>query len=160
MTAYRRLRIPGGTYYFTVRLARRGGTELTDHVDLLRAAYGITCRERPFRTRAIVVLPDHLHAIWTLPPGDADFSTRWRLIKTRFTRGLGWKAPRGASQAHKGDCGLWQRRFWEHAIRDGVDLRLHMDKCRDDPVRHGLVARARDWPLSSVHRVRRADPVG
>lgn len=154
MTAYRRLRIPGGTYYFTVRLARRGGAELVEHVDRLRAAYGITCRERPFRTRAIVVLPDHLHAIWTLPPGDADFSTRWRLIKTRFTRDLGHSDPRSLSQAAKRECGLWQRRFWEHAIRDPLDLRLHMDKCREDPVHHGLVTRAEDWPFSSIHRAR------
>lgn len=152
MTAYRRLRIPGGTYFFTVRLARRGGSELVDHIGHLRSAYAVTLLERPFRTDAIVILPDHLHAVWTLPEGDDDFSNRWRLIKTRFTRAVGRRAPKGASQAAKRECGLWQRRFWEHAIRDRADLDLHRQRCWTDPVRHGLARRPQDWAFSSIHR--------
>ena len=152
MTAYRRRRVPGGTYFFSLRLARPGSAELVDQIDRLRAAYGVTCRERPFVTEAAVVLPDHLHAIWTLPPGDCDFSTRWRLIKTRFTRSLGRKAPRGLSQEGKQECGVWQRRFWEHVIRDEEDMNLHLRYCWMNPVRHGLVSRAEDWPYSSLHR--------
>ncbi|MGV6847460.1 MAG: REP-associated tyrosine transposase [Marinibacterium sp.] len=159
MTAYRRLRIPGGTYFFTLRLAQRGATRLVDHIEGLRAAYAATCRERPFRTDAMVVLPDHLHAIWTLPPGDADFSTRWRLIKARFTRALQHGAPHCASQAKKKESGLWQRRFWEHAIRDGADMARHRHYCWVDPVRHDLVASAEDWPYSSIHRDMRNGPV-
>ena len=161
MTAYRRFRIPGGTYFFTVALANRGGRLLTARIDILRAAYAQTVCERPFRTEAIVVLPDHLHAIWTLPPGDSDFSTRWRLIKTRFSREVGGFGPRSASKIAKAERGIWQRRFWEHAIRNAADLNLHRQYCWQDPVQHGLVAQPLDWPFSSVHRdVRqgRADP--
>ncbi|MBM2575196.1 transposase [Jannaschia sp. Os4] len=88
MTAYRRLRVPGGTYFFTLALERRGASTLVDHIDLLRAAWAATARERPFVTEAVVVLPDHLHAVWRLPEGDVDFSTRWGAIKARFTRGV------------------------------------------------------------------------
>ena len=152
MTAYRRFRRSGGTYFFTVTLADRGATCLTDHIDALRHAYLETMRERPARTDAIVVLPDHLHAIWTLPEGDSDFSTRWRLIKSRFVRetGLAWR--RSPSKRDKAERGVWQRRFWEHAIRDARDMNLHLRYCWLNPVKHGLVARAVDWPWSSVHR--------
>ncbi|MEL7116985.1 MAG: transposase [Pseudomonadota bacterium] len=156
MTAYRRLRRPGGTFFFTVNLAKRGSTHLYDHVDILREAYALTLRERPVRTDAIVVLPDHLHAIWTLPPGDSDYSTRWRLIKTRFSRATGLDGPKSASKARKLERGLWQRRFWEHAIRDQADMKRHLYYCWLNQVKHGLVSRAADWPLSSIHREIRA----
>lgn len=159
MTAYRRLRVPGGTYFFTVALARRDTSTLVDHVDLLRAAWAETCRDRPVRTEAVVVLPDHLHALWTLPEGDADFSARWRLIKTRFTRRLGQTGGRSPSKRARGERGIWQRRFWEHAIRDEADLALHLRYCWLNPVKHGLVARAADWPWSSLHRDIRAGRV-
>jgi putative transposase len=93
-----------------------------------------------------------LHAIWTLPAGDADFSTRWRLIKSRFSRAVGRKQPRTASQVTKKEHGLWQRRFWEHYIRDDADFAAHLAYCWGNPVKHALVTRAVDWPYSSLHR--------
>lgn len=152
MTTYRRFRIPGATYFFTVNLADRRSWALIDCIDDLRAAWAMTCRERPFRTEAVVVLPDHLHAVWTLPRGDADFSTRWRLIKTRFSMRTGLSRPASRSKQRKRERGLWQRRFWEHAIRNEADFDLHVRYCWMNPVRHGLVCEPRDWPYGSVHR--------
>ena len=129
MTNYRRASIPGGTFFFTVALANRTASTLVDHVDVLRRAFSATRDERPFVTDAFVVLPDHLHAVWTLPEGDADFSTRWRLIKSRFVREIGAAAPRSASKLAKGERGIWQRRFWEHTIRDQADLAMHVQYC-------------------------------
>ena len=100
-----------------------------------------------------MVLPDHLHAIWTLPEGDADFSTRWRLIKSNFSRDLPRSERISTSRAAKSERGIWQRRYWEHQIRDEEDLARHVDYIHFNPVKHGLVARARDWPHSSFHRL-------
>lgn len=144
---------PGWTYFFTVKLARRGGDLLVRHIDMLREAVRVTRTERPFEIDAIVVMPDHLHTVWTLPKGDADFSTRWRLIKTRFSRGL----PRGdmrASHHRRQERAIWQRRFWEHCIRDEADFSAHMRYCLFNPVKHGYVTRPEDWPWSSIHRDR------
>lgn len=152
MTGYRRARMPGATYFFTVALADRSARFLTDEIGLLRLAYATTLGERPFRCDAMVVLPDHLHCVWTLPPGDADFSTRWRLIKTRFTRALGRTGRRSASKIAKGERGIWQRRFWEHRIRDEADYAAHVRYCWANPVRHGFVESAVAWPYSSIHR--------
>lgn len=161
MTAYRRIRVPGGTYFFTVALARRGATLLVDHVDLLRAAWSETCADRPFTTHAAVVLPDHLHADWTLPPGDADFSNRWGAIKSRFTRAVRRRMgfhpiARSPSKAAKGDAGIWQRRFWERCCRDEAERDAYVRYCCGNPVKHGLVERPADWPFSSIHRDIRA----
>ncbi len=155
MTAYKRMRVPGGTYFFTVALARRGDTALVDHIDALRTAWAQTYAERPFDTGAICVLPDHLHCIWTLPPGDADFSTRWRMIKSRFSRAIGAPSAMGPSARGKSERQLWQRRFWEHAIVSEADFALHRTYIWQDPVRHGLARRPGDWPHSSLHRDRR-----
>lgn len=152
MSCYRRMRLPGATCFFTLNLAQPGMGLLTDHIDALRRAYGAMMAEMPVRTEAIVVLPDHLHAIWTLPAGDHGYGERWRRIKARFSRELALQLPRSASKARKRETGIWQRRFWEHTIRDRADFQLHMDYCRGDPVRHGLVAEAADWPFSSIHR--------
>lgn len=152
MTRYRRYRRQGGTYFFTVNLSDRSASHLTDHIGALRQALAVTRAERWMQIDAIVILPDHLHAIWTLPAGDADFSTRWRLIKSRFSRAVGLKQPRNASQASKNEHGLWQRRFWEHCIRDEADYAAHLAYCWGNPVKHGLVTRAVDWPYSSLHR--------
>lgn len=152
MSIYRRLRIPGATYFFTVNLARRGDATLVDHVDVLRRAYAATHCEQPFKTDAIVILPDHLHAVWTLPPGDTDFSGRWRKIKARFSHALGKRPPRSLSKVRKREVGVWQRRFWEHCIRDEAEYRAHVAYCWGNPVKHGYVKRAVDWPHSSIHR--------
>ena len=153
MSRYRRMFVPGGTYFFTVNLARRGGDLLVQEIDALRAAVRVTRAERPFEIEAFVVLPDHLHAVWTLPPGDADFSTRWGAIKSRFTRRVGFHPTRSPSKMRKGDGGIWQRRFWEHCIRDAQDYAAHVAYCHWNPVKHGLVARAVAWPYSTVHWV-------
>src|SRR5689334_1959829 len=109
MVRYRRNFVPGGTYFFTVTLADRSSCALLDHIDALRAAFRITRRERPFTIDAIVILPEHLHAIWTLPQGDADFSGRWKRIKAHFTHSL---VAAGAPVARRrnGEFVLWQRR--------------------------------------------------
>jgi putative transposase len=152
MPNYRRARVAGATWFFTVVLAERGSSLLTERSALLRHAMRVTQRERPFRVEAVVVLPDHLHAVLTLPPGDSDFPTRWRLIKARFSRALPPGERVSRSRAGKRERGIWQRRYWEHLIRDGEDFRRHVDYCHFNPVKHGLVARVRDWPWSSFHR--------
>jgi putative transposase len=149
MPNYRRAFIPGGCWFFTVTLRDRRSTLLADRIDELRTATRQTLARHPFHIDAFVVLPDHIHAVWTLPPGDADFSKRWRLIKAHFI-------PKHESQipirAARGERGLWQQRFWEHLIRHEDDYRRHVDYCYINPMKHGLVRRIRDWPFSSFHR--------
>jgi REP-associated tyrosine transposase len=157
MSDYRRHRVPGGCYFFTVNLLeRRGNTLLTDRIDLLREAVRRVRRSRPFSIDAWVVLPDHLHAVWTLPPGDDDFSTRWRLIKSFFVRDLPKTERLSRVRRDDGERGIWQRRFWEHAIRDDEDYGAHVDYIHFNPVKHGLVAAPAEWPYSTfkacVHR--------
>src|SRR5215813_5173955 len=153
MTAYRRNLVAGGTYFFTLNLADRRLSFLTDNIGLLRAAFRYTRARHPFTIDAIVILPDHLHALWTLPAGDSDFSTRWRLIKTTFSRGLHLSERVSASRLQKRERGIWQRRFWEHTIRDGGDFARHMDYIHFNPVKHSYVERVQDWPFSSFHRM-------
>ena len=156
MPNYRRALVPNGCWFFTVDLLKRRQTLLVDHVGMLRAAVAATHRRYPFTIDAFVVLPDHLHAIWTLPPGDCDFSTRWRLIKSRFAKALPKQERLDALRAARGERGIWQRRFWEHLIRDETDYARHVEYCHINPLRHGLVTRVRDWPYSSFHRDVRA----
>jgi len=153
MTAYRRNLVGGGTYFFTVNLADRRSSLLTANIELLRAAFRYTRHRHPFMTGAIVILPDHLHALWTLPAGDSDFATRWRLFKTTFSRGLRPIERVSASRSSKGERGIWQRRFWEHTIRDDDDFARHVDYIHFNPVKHSYVERLRDWPFSSFHRM-------
>jgi putative transposase len=152
MSQYRRVKIEGGWFFFTVTLADRSSGLLVQHIERLRAAYRAAQRRDPFETIAICVLPDHLHAIWALPPDDADFSRRWSLIKHDFSRGLPGNPDRSRSKIAKREKGIWQRRYWEHAIRDDADLSRHVDYIHFNPVKHGLVSRACDWPHSSFHR--------
>jgi len=153
MTDYRRNFLAGGSFFFTVNLAERQMRLLTDHIDMLRAAFRETRRHHPFTIDAMVVLPDHLHTVWTLPEGDADFATRWRLIKSAFSRSLvpGERVPK--SRAAKGERGIWQRRYWEHTIRDENDFARHVDYIHINPLKHRLVARVKDWPYSSFRRM-------
>lgn len=153
MTAYRRHRIAGGTYFFTVNLADRRRSLLTDHIDLLRVALRYTRLRHPFAIDAIVVLPDHMHAVWTLPNGDGDFATRWRLIKATLSRGLQHAEPVSASRSRKRERGIWQRRYWEHTIRDDGDFARHVDYVHFNPVKHRYVEQVEDWPFSSFHRL-------
>jgi putative transposase len=153
MTNYRRNRVAGGCYFFTVNLAERRSNLLTDHIDLLRRAFRYARLRHPFTIESIVVLPDHLHAVWSLPEGDDDFSLRWRLIKSAFSRSLPPGERISASRLRKGERGLWQRRYWEHTIRNDGDFARHMDYVHFNPVKHGFVRRVADWPYSSFHRM-------
>jgi putative transposase len=150
MVAYRRNFVPGGTFFFTVTLADRRSSALVDHIGALRAAFRMCRRERPFMIDAIVILPDHLHAILTLPSGDADFSGRWRRIKGNFSSHM-IKLGASVHRHPNGDYALWQRRFWEHTIRDDDDFAHHVDYIHFNPLKHGLVPCVRDWPYSSFH---------
>ncbi len=152
MSRYRRLRIEGGVFSFTVVLADRTSDLLVRDIDRLRQVYRLVQRRRPFETVAICILPDHLHAIWSLPEGDSDFSLRWKVIKAGFSRGTSTSGARTQSKIAKREKGVWQRRFWEHAIRDDHDLQSHVDYIHFNPVKHGLVPRVADWPHSSFHR--------
>ncbi|MGH8146989.1 MAG: REP-associated tyrosine transposase [Rhodanobacteraceae bacterium] len=149
---YRRPAVAGGTYFFTVNLADRSSRLLVEHVDDLRTAVRIVKRRHPFEIIAWVVLPEHMHAIWTLPAGDHDFSGRWSLIKSGFSRAVARKDVVSASREGRRERGIWQRRFWEHWIRDEHDLQRHVDYVHINPVKHGHVKRAADWPRSSIHR--------
>jgi putative transposase len=152
MPNYRRAFVPGGCWFFTVNLLDRRRRLVTDHIDALREATRLTQTRHPFTIDAMVVLPDHIHAVWTLPPGDADFSLRWRLIKIGFAQAVPKTEQRSAVRIARGERAIWQRRFWEHLIRDDEDFRRHVEYCYINPVKHGLVSRVRDWPHSSFHR--------
>ena len=157
MSEYRRAYVPGGTFFFTVVTDRRASV-FSD--SLARRTLGGVMRRcslrMPVHVVAIVLLPDHLHTIWTLPQGDTDFSKRWGWIKKEFTKA--WLAAGGreqtcrASQRREGRRGVWQRRFWEHTICDEEDLEAHFDYIHYNPVKHALVAAPHQWPWSSFHR--------
>lgn len=171
MSRYLRPSIPGATVFFTVALADRRSDALVREVGALRDAVRATRAERPFVIDAWVVLPDHMHCVWTLPEGDADYSTRMGAIKARFTRSIrrsgftptlpprnGYGAKAGRVRVgmnpdlHKDEAPVWQKRFWEHHTRDAEDYHAHVRYCWINPVKHGLVERPEDWPYSSWHR--------
>jgi len=152
MPDYRRYRIPGGCYFFTVNLLERNKTHLVDHIDLLRESVRLVKRRYPFHIDAWVNLPDHLHCIWTLPPEDDNFSGRWREIKKAFSKALPKTERISEVRARRKERGIWQRRFWEHAIRDDKDYETHMDYIHYNPVKHGWVEHVSDWPYSTFHR--------
>jgi putative transposase len=149
---YRRLWHAGGTYFFTVNLfVRRDNDLLTKNISLLRSVVAKVRENHPFAVHAWVVLPDHMHCILEMPPGDADFALRWRLIKSNFSKGLPNTEHRSAVRRTRGERGIWQRRFWEHLIKDEQDLLTHMDYVHFNPVKHGLVDKAHDWRYSTFH---------
>ncbi len=152
MTNYRRAKIPGAAYFFTVNLAERQRATLVEHIDLLKRSLWDEKRLNPFWINALVILPDHLHAVLTLPDGDADYSGRWRRIKAAFSAALPSIERRSDSRKSKGERGIWQRRFWEHLIRDELDFARHVDYIHFNPVKHGHVTRIRDWPYSTFYR--------
>jgi putative transposase len=152
MPDYRRNRVPGGTYFFTVNLLDRGSRLLVTHIDALRGAVRRVRARAPFQIDAWVVLPDHMHCLWTLPEGDADFPGRWRAIKIGFSKSLGIAEPRSSVMARRGERGIWQRRYWEHTIRDDHDFATQFDYVHFNPVKHGLVKHPSEWPHSSFHR--------
>nr|WP_193399823.1 transposase [Immundisolibacter cernigliae] len=152
MPHYVRADIPGGTFFSTVALLERRRRLLVENIGTLREAFRGVRHRYPFTIDAIVILPEHLHCVWTLPAGDADFSTRWRLIKAAFARGIAAGERLSERRQRTGERGIWQRRFWEHAIRDAVDLTRHVDSIHHNPVKHGLADRVVGWPYSSFHR--------
>ena len=158
MPNYRRVFVSGGCWFFTVNLLDRSSCLLVERIDALREAVLETRRRHPFKIDAMVVLPDHIHAVWTLPEGDSNFPVRWRLIKIGFSKSL----PKGErltqTQRARGERGIWQRRYWEHLIRDEQDFAHHIDYCWLNPVKHGLVTHVEDWPYSSFHRDMSGNP--
>ncbi|HEV3416926.1 MAG TPA: transposase [Pirellulales bacterium] len=157
MGNYRRYIVAGGTYFFTVVSYQRKpmlATELAR--ECLRRAIETVRERHPFETPAIVLLPDHLHAIWTLPAGDAKYPMRWRRIKEEFSREYlaagGYEGPRSMSRQKRQERAFWQRRYWEHQIDDENDFERHFDYIYYNPVKHGLVDSPADWPYSSFHR--------
>jgi putative transposase len=152
---YRRAFIPGGSFFFTlVTEQRRPLLASSEAVDVLRMAFRTVLATRPFEIDAIVVLPDHLHCVWTMPPGDADFATRWRLIKTWFTKHCdpALRTAPNRARLSKGQQAIWQLRYWEHALRDETDVSRHIDYIHFNPVKHGHVSSAIEWPHSSFRR--------
>ena len=152
---YRRAFLPGASCFFTVvRERRRTILATAAAVEVLRAAFRIVRKTRPFELDAIVVLPDHLHCIWTLPPGDADFATRWRLIKTRFTKQCDpvLRTQPNPARAAKREQAIWQHRYWEHLLRDETGYTRHVEYIHYNPVKHGYASSALEWPYSSFRR--------
>lgn len=151
MTNYCDNRVPGATFFFTVRLLDRDSTLLTDHF----AAFGEAMRQartrKPFHVDAWVVLPDHAHAIWTLPPGDHDCATRWRAVKIAFSKALN-KATPGLKPGADGDGTVWERHYREYRVGDDADYAALVDYVHGNPMRHGLCEHPADWPWSSLHR--------
>ncbi len=152
MSNYRRAQVPGATYFFTVNLRNRSSDLLVRQVALLRECVRATRSRHPFHIDAWVVLPEHMHCMWTLPPGDADFALRWKIIKSAFSRRLPATERLTPTQERRGERGIWQRRYWEHLIRDEQDYQRHFDYIHYNPLKHGHVERIADWPWSSFHR--------
>jgi putative transposase len=157
MPEYRRNFVPGGTYFFTlVTFNRRHLFSNKDNCQLLVDVWTDVQSRHPFESVAACILPDHIHAIWTLPEGDDGYPMRWKEIKRLFTQefhrrnheGIG----RTLSQQLKGEATIWHRRYWEHTIRDQDDLNAHIDYVHINPLKHGLVPMVKDWPWSSFHR--------
>jgi putative transposase len=157
MPEYRRSFLQGGSFFFTVVTYHRLPilTNLAAR-DLLHEALSHVQQKLSFEIVAICLLPDHIHCIWTLPEGDSDYSLRWKEVKRLFTQGylaqIGPGEPRNASRQNHGEAAIWQRRFWEHMLRDQEDLGRHIDYIHFNPVKHGLVKEIEDWPWSSFHR--------
>lgn len=152
---YRRSQAQGATFFFTVITYNR--KRILCHeasVELIKAAFQYVIKQHHFRIRAFVLLPDHIHCIWTLPENDNAFSMRWRLIKSYFSRRckIERKIFQSASRQRKGEQGIWQRRFWEHQIRNEIDFTKHVEYIHFNPVKHRLVKSPIDWPYSSFHR--------
>lgn len=152
MSNYIRSQVAGATYFFTLTLAQRNTALLTDNIELLRHAYQRANALHPFTTIAICILPDHIHAIWQMPPDDGDYALRWRMIKSQFSRHFSANEQRSSSKVKRREKGIWQRRYWEHQIRDDIDLQRHVDYIHYNPVKHGLVSNVKDWPHSTFHR--------
>lgn len=152
MRTYKRARVAGGSYFFTVNLLDRNSNLLVDQIEALRSSFKAAQQRHPFTLEAIVILPDHLHCLMRLPPGDDCYPVRWQQIKAGFSRCIKRNESISKSRVRKGERGIWQRRYWEHVIRYEKDFQNHFNYIHWNPVKHGLVNRVRDWPHSSFHR--------
>mgnify|MGYP003433772896 FL=1 len=153
MPNYRRAFVKGGTWFFTVNLLQRTNNDLLiENIELFRNTVRKVRDKYPFHIDAWVILPEHMHCVWTLPAGDSDFPTRWRLIKSGFSRQLPNKEWRSEARIRGNERGVWQRHYWEHLIRDELDYQRHLDYIHMNPVKHGWVRRVQDWPYSTFHR--------
>ena len=148
---YRRARVQGATYFFTVNLADRSSDALVRNIGALRESMASVKATHPFSLVAMVVLPDHLHTIWRLPENDANYSVRWSLLKAGFSRRIEKTESIAPSRALKRERGLWQRRFWEHQIKDEDDLARHIDYIHYNPVKHGWTDSPVKWAHSTLH---------
>ena len=158
MPNYHRVWLPGGTFFFTLVTNQRkpifqdqyARDALSDAMEYAKD------RGDNFQMDAVCLLPDHLHCIWTLPEGDTGYPTRWKMIKARFSRIYrnlgGAESVISVSRMSKGDSGVWQRRYWEHTIRDKTDLIRHIEYIHYNPVKHGYVRQVKEWPWSSFHQ--------
>ncbi len=153
MSNYRWNCVAGGTYFFTVNLLERKKTLLVDHIDELRLAITKTQNNKPFHIDGWVILPDHMHCIWTLPKGDDDYSGRWRAIKKEFSKSLPKIERLSKTKVKRNERGIWQHQFWEHTIRDDRDYQAHMDYLHFNPVKHGLVGSVKEWKYSTFHHL-------
>lgn len=153
---YRRAYVRGGCYFFTVVLEDRTSNLLIEKIDLLRTCIKQVKARHPFNINAIVILPDHIHTIWTLPEHDQDYAKRWMLIKSTFSRALEKTEHINSVRIKKRERGIWQRRFWEHVIRDEQDFLNHIEYIHQNPVKHGYVQNAIDWQYSSIHKLHEA----
>lgn len=152
---YRRAKVAGGTFFFTVVTHnRRPFLRIPENIALLRQAFRYAMADHPFKIDAIVILPEHIHCLWMLPVGDADFSTRWRLIKSYFSRHCATRHQGQVSESRqrKQERAVWQRRFWEHQIRDENDFIRHVEYIHYNPVKHQLVSTPIEWAYSSLGR--------
>ena len=152
MPDYRRHLVAGATYFFTVNLLDRRSGLLVERIGVLRQVVARVRVLMPFHIDAWVVLPEHMHCLWTLPEGDGDFPKRWQAIKMGFSRAVAGDEALSVSRRVRGERGIWQRRYWEHTVRDARDYAAHMDYIHFNPVKHGYVARVADWEFSSFHR--------
>ncbi len=158
MTNYRRIYTPEASWFFTVNLLERDNNPLLiENINLLRSAFRKVKERHPFSIEAIVILPDHLHCIWTLPKNDTDYSTRWNLLKGAFSRSLAKGESLSKSRVKRRERGIWQRRFWEHMLRDENDFNRHLDYIHWNPVKHGYASNVVDWPHSSFHKYVKMD---
>jgi putative transposase len=150
---YRRIWHHGGTYFFTVNLLqRRDNTLLIDHVQEFRDAVKKVKSKYPFKIHAWVILPEHMHCILELPQEDADYASRWRLMKSYFSKSIANTEYKSEVRIKRKERGVWQRRYWAHLITDEKDYRAHMDYVHINPLKHGLVENVKDWQYSTFHR--------
>ena len=149
---YRRLTTKGACYFFTLNLQNRQQTLLTDHIDTLRNTINKVKHNHPFKLDALVILPEHLHILITLPRDDNNYAKRIMLIKTSFSRQLPKEENISKSRKSKRKRGIWQRRYWEHQIRNDEDYENHINYIHYNPVKHGYVNNANEWQYSTIHQ--------